>query len=136
MPDLIGKVILVVDDSASIRREVKAILQKEGCTVREAGTEFGAFNSMVEYGIPVDIILMDLSLNDANGFELIEKIRSVERFANIPIVMLTQHSDRVNVIKAKNMGIQGYIVKPIQAPLLIERIAKGLEDSRKDQNRE
>jgi two-component system chemotaxis response regulator CheY len=126
MSDLSGKVVLVVDDSSSIRREVRVILQKEGLTVREAGTEFGAFNSILEYGVLVDIILMDLSLNDVNGFDLVDKIRAVERFKDIPIIMLTQHSDRVNVVKAKNMGIQGYIVKPINPHILIERIGQVL----------
>lgn len=126
MSDLSGKVVLVVDDSASIRREVKVILQKEGLSVREAGTEFGAFNSMVEYGVPVDLILMDLSLNDVNGFDLVDKIRTVDRFKEIPIIMLTQHSDRVNVVKAKNMGIQGYMIKPINHHILIEKIGQVL----------
>lgn len=126
MPDLSGKVVLVVDDSSSIRREVRVILQKEGFTVREAGTEFGAINSILEYGVLVDIILMDLSLNDVNGFDLVDKIRAVEKFKEIPIIMLTQHSDRVNVVKAKKMGIQGYIVKPINPHILIERIGQVL----------
>lgn len=132
MADLLGKVVLVVDDSASIRREVHALLKKEGLTVREAGTEFGALNSMVEYGVPVDIILMDLSLNDANGFDLVEKIRAVERFRKIPVIMLTQHSDRHNVVIAKSMGIQGYIVKPINPPVLLEKIANALAEIHKD----
>ncbi len=131
MSDLTGKVVLVVDDSSSIRREVNVILQKEGFTVREAGSEFGTFNSMVEYGVLVDIILMDLSLNDENGFDLVDKIRAVDRFKEIPVIMLTQHSDRVNVVKAKKMGIQGYIVKPINPHILIERIGQVLGETRK-----
>ena len=131
MSDLYGKVVLVVDDSASIRREVRVLLQKEGFSVREAGTEFGTFNSMVEYGVLVDIIIMDLSLNDVNGFDLVDKIRAVDRFREIPVIMLTQHSDRVNVVKAKSMGIEGYIVKPINPHILIERIGQILGETDK-----
>lgn len=126
-----GKVVLVVDDSPSIRREVKVILQKEGFIVREAGTEFGMFNTIDEYGEVVDMILMDLTLNETNGFELVKKIRTVDRLRDIPIIMLTQHSDRQNVLTAKNMGIQGYIVKPINSHLLIERVKKVLEENNK-----
>ena len=124
-----GKVVLVVDDSPSIRREVRVILQKEGITVREAGTEFGMFNTIDEYGEVVDMILMDLTLSDTTGFELVAKIRAVDRLKNIPIIMLTQHSDRKNVLTAKDMGIQGYIVKPINSQILVERVKKALEDS-------
>lgn len=127
MFNLIGKVVLVVDDSPSIRREVRAILEKEGFTVREAGTEFGMFSSIDEYGALADIILMDLSLNDTSGFELVNKIRVMDRFRKIPIIMLTQHSDRDNVMKAKIIGVQGYIVKPINSLLLIERIRQVLD---------
>jgi DNA-binding response OmpR family regulator len=132
MSELTGKIVLVVDDSASIRREVKAILQKEGFTVREAGTEFGMFNSLTEYGIPADLVIMDLSLNDANGFDLIKKIKAVDKFGNIPVIMLTQYSDRNNVIMAKKLGIQGYIVKPINPQILLEKVGKALEGTLKE----
>lgn len=124
-----GKVVLIVDDSPSIRNEVRVILQKEGITVREAGTEFGMFNTIDEYGEVVDMILMDLTLGDTTGFELVSRVRAVERLKDIPIIMLTQHSDRKNVLKAKSMRIQGYIVKPINPQVLVERVKKALEDS-------
>ena len=126
-----GKVVLVVDDSPSIRKEVKAILEKEGFTVREAGTEFGMFSNIDEYGVLADIIIMDLSLNDTNGFELVNKIRVLDRFRDIPIIMLTQHSDKENVLKAKIIGVQGYIVKPINPLILLHKINKVLADSSK-----
>ncbi len=129
MFNVYGKVVLIVDDSPSIRREVRVILQKEGITVREAGTEFGMFNTIDEYGEVADMILMDLTLVETTGFDLVAKIRSVERFKNIPVIMLTQHSDRTNVLKAKNLGIQGYIVKPINSQILVERVKKALEAS-------
>ncbi|NLK86543.1 MAG: response regulator [Clostridiaceae bacterium] len=129
MPGFLGKVVLVVDDSSSIRRAVRAILEKEGFTVREAGSEFGLFGCMVEYGIMADIILMDLTINETNGLELVKKVRNTEKFRHIPIIMLTQHSDRANVLKAKNLDVQDYIVKPINARLLVERMEKALNDS-------
>lgn len=124
-----GKVVLIVDDSPSIRNEVRVILQKEGITVREAGTEFGMFQTIDEYGELVDMILMDLTLGGTTGFELVTKIRAVKRLRHIPIIMLTQHSDRKNVLMAKELGIQGYIVKPINPQILVERVKKALEGS-------
>ncbi len=129
MFNVYGKVVLIVDDSPSIRREVRVILQKEGITVREAGTEFGMFNTIDEYGEVADMILMDLTLVETTGFDLVAKIRAVERFKKIPIIMLTQHSDRTNVLKAKTLGIQGYMVKPINSQILVERVKKALEES-------
>lgn len=130
MNDSANKVVLIVDDSASIRKEVKIILEKEGFTVREAGSEFGVFNSIDEYGRLVDIILMDLMLTDTYGFDLIEKIRKVDRFRNIPVIMLTQLSDRETVTMAKMLGVGGYLVKPIQPRILVEKVKTVLSQPR------
>ena len=118
----LNKVILVVDDSPSIRREVKAILENEGYSVREAGSEFGMMSAIEEYGVKADLVLMDLTLNDANGFELVGKLRAADKYRYIPVIILTEHSNRENVVIAKKLGVQGYIVKPVKADLLKERI--------------
>ncbi len=46
----------------------------------------------------------------------------MEKYKNIPVVILTAHADRDNVYMAKMLGVQGYIVKPVNAELLKERI--------------
>ena len=128
MSNIFKKNVLIVDDSVSIRREVRLILEKEGYTVREAGSGFGMLNCIDEYGILVDIILMDLTLNDEYGFDLITKIRNVNRFKDIPVVIITQHSDRENVELARMIGVNGYIVKPINPHMLLERVRNVLKE--------
>lgn len=129
MENSINKTIVIVDDSPSIRKEVKAVLENNSFVVREAGSGFGLFSIIDEYGILADMILMDLTLNEEDGFDLVTKLRSVERFRNIPVIMLTQHSDRESVATARLLGVQGYIVKPVNPRLLIERVMKVLEES-------
>jgi PleD family two-component response regulator len=122
------KTIVIVDDSASIRKEVKAVLEKNSFAVREAGSGFGLFSIIDEYGVLADMILMDVVLNEEDGFDLVTKLRNVERFRNIPVIMLTQRSDRDSVTMAKLLGVQGYIIKPIDPGLLLERVRKALEE--------
>lgn len=129
MSKFIGKVAVIVDDSPSIRRAVRAMLEKNGFAVREAGSEFGLFGCLVEYGVMADVILMDLSINEDNGLALVKKVRSSEKFRHIPIIMLTQHSDRVSVLKAKYLDVQGYLVKPVNSRTLVERIEKALDSA-------
>jgi DNA-binding response OmpR family regulator len=129
MSRFLGKVALIVDDSPSIRRAVRAMLEKEGFAVREAGSEFGFFGSLLEYGVMADIILMDLSINEENGLELVKKVRNTEKFRHMPIIMLTQSSDRESVLRARDLDVQGYIVKPVNAQQLVERIEKALDGS-------
>lgn len=115
-------IILIVDDSVSIRKSVRVILEKEGYYVREAGSEFGIMNKIEEYGEITDLILMDITLNEQDGFDLVGKLRKNEKHQNIPIIMLTQHSDRDHVLSALVVGVQGYLVKPVKPDILLEKI--------------
>lgn len=117
-----GKIILIVDDANAIRKQVKALLEKEGCQVREAGSEIGMLNAMEEYGRLVELVLMDLNLNTANGFDLIGRLRTIEPYREIPVIILTEHADRENVAIARLAGVKGYLVKPVVPALLIERV--------------
>lgn len=120
--DLNRKVIMIVDDSVAIRKQVRAILEKEGCAVREAGSEIGMLNAMEEYGLTAHLVLMDLNLHMTNGFDLIAKLREVEKYRDIPVVILTERADRESVAIARMANVRGYIVKPIVPEVLIERI--------------
>lgn len=123
------KVVLIVDDSPSIRREVKVILEKSDYYIRASGSEFGMMNSIIEYGKMVDLILMDLTLNEEFGLDLIENLKAFPKYANIPVIVLTEHADRDNVEKAKILGVKGYLRKPINAELLLNKVNEVLKNS-------
>lgn len=120
--NLRGKIILIVDDSVAIRKQVRVLLEREGCVVREAGSEVGMLNALEEYGQKAQLVLMDLNLNTANGFDLIGKMRTVEAYREIPVMILTEHADRENVTIARLAGVKGYLVKPIEPVLLMDRM--------------
>jgi CheY-like chemotaxis protein len=117
-----GKIILIVDDAVAIRKQVRALLEKEGCEVREAGSEIGMLNALEEYGRKAQLVLMDLNLNTANGFDLIGRMRTIEAYRDIPVMILTEYADRENVAIARLAGVKGYLVKPIDPVLLTDRI--------------
>ncbi len=121
-----GKVVLIVDDAIAIRKQVKAILEKEGCVVREAGSEIGMFNALEEYGRKADLVLMDLNLNTANGFDLIGRMRAVALYREIPVMILTEYADRENVAIAKLASVKGYLVKPIEPAMLVARCRQAM----------
>lgn len=120
--DLRGKIILIVDDAVAIRKQVRAILEQKGCVVREAGSEIGMLNAMEEYGKMTQLVLMDLNLNTANGFDLIGRMRSIEAYRDIPVMILTEYADRENVAIARLAGVKGYLVKPVDPVVLTDRI--------------
>lgn len=121
--------VMIVEDSNTVRLEVKLLLKKIGVTLVEAANEIGMFNTMEEYGKCVDLILMDLTLKYENGFDLIKKIKSNEKYREIPIIVLTEHADVRNVLRAKELGVDGYLIKPIQKEELISRVTHYLSGS-------
>ena len=96
-----------------MRFEVKLLLQQIGLELVEAGGELGLFMQIEQYGRLADMVIMDLTLKEENGFDLIKKLKEDERYSGIPVVVLTEHADMQNVITAKQLGVDGYIRKPI-----------------------
>ncbi len=133
---MMAKKVMIVEDSATVRFQVGALLETIGVKMVEAGNEIGMFNMIEEYGECVDLIIMDLTLKHENGFDLIKKLKSSERYMNIPVLVLTEHADREYVLKARNLAVAGYLRKPIQKDKLIERVSTilGIESAKEIHN--
>ncbi|MDF2840488.1 MAG: cheY [Clostridia bacterium] len=116
------KVVLIVEDSATIRFQVKTLLKPLGIQLREAGGEIGLFNLIEEYGRLADVIIMDLTLKNEDGFQLIKKLREHDSYQDIPILVLTEHADAEHVLTAKKLGVEGYIRKPINKDFIKEKV--------------
>lgn len=116
------KTILIVDDSPSIRSQIVMIFEKHNIAVREAGSEFGMMNAIEQYGKCVDLIIMDLTLKAEHGFDLITNLKQSVKYCNIPILVLTEHADAMNVLSARQLGVDGYLRKPINVDNLLEKV--------------
>jgi DNA-binding response OmpR family regulator len=127
-----GKKILVIDDSKTIRLQIKTILKSEGVNVVEAGSEWGMFSKIDEYGTVADLVIMDITLNQDNGLELIEKLKARQDFMNIPVIIITENPEISTVLKAKELGVKSYIKKPITKDELVSRINSCLTQSSSD----
>lgn len=124
---LAGKKVMIVEDSHTVRYEVKLILEKIGISLVEVANGLGMFNVIEEYGKHVDLVIMDLTLKRENGFDLIRRLKMSEKYQNIPVLVLTEHADKANVIQAKELGVSGYLRKPIKKDELVERVTKLLD---------
>lgn len=120
------KVALIVEDSITVRFQVKVLLEQIGVSLREAGGELGLFNLIEVYGKTPDIIIMDLTLKNEDGFTLIEKLRANKAYCHIPILVLTEHADTESVLKARALGVEGYIRKPINKDSFFAKISDSL----------
>ncbi len=120
----VEKRVMIVEDSNTVRYEVKLLLKKIGVVLIEVANSIGMYNAIEEYGKIVDLIIMDLSLKNENGFDLINGLKTSESYNKIPVLILTEHADRDNVLTAKDIGVEGYLRKPINGTELLERVSK------------
>ncbi|MGD0821038.1 MAG: response regulator [Desulfomonilia bacterium] len=112
-----GKKILSVDDSASIRQLVTFTLQNEGYDVVEAVDGQDAL--VKAKSTTVDMVITDLNMPNVDGIQLIQALRSDPAFKFTPIVMLTTESAMNKKDAGKQAGATGWIVKPFKPEQLI-----------------
>jgi two-component system, chemotaxis family, chemotaxis protein CheY len=117
------KRVLIVDDSATIRQQVRLALSQAGFDVIEATDgEDGVLK--IRSDPTIDAVICDVNMPKKNGLELIEEIRSGGVNSQIPIVMLTTEGQPALVQRAKQAGAKGWIVKPFKANLLVAAMLK------------
>jgi len=121
MKEDIMKKILIVEDVEWNLDLLVQILEEDYVVVEaENGTKGLA---MAESESP-DLILMDMSLPEMDGWELAGKIRAVESIREVPIIAVTAHAMAGDEEKALEAGCNGYLPKPIDEDLLIEKIGE------------
>lgn len=109
--------ILIVEDDKTIAMGIEYALQQEGFETQvchSAGSARESINSS-DY----DLIILDVSLPDGNGFELCKMIREK---GNTPVIFLTVRDEEVNVVMGLDMGADDYITKPFRVRELVSRI--------------
>jgi DNA-binding NarL/FixJ family response regulator len=110
--------ILVVDDHALIREALRGVLKelKPDVTVEEAGTSRQALERIGSGG-DYELILLDLNLPDADGFEILETLG--ERHGGLPVVVLSGSNDRDTVARALALGALGFIPKSAPREVMV-----------------
>jgi two-component system chemotaxis response regulator CheY len=113
--------ILVVDDSATMRRMVVAALRGLGAVrFDEAQSGLEAIERL-SIG-PVDLVLLDLNMPDVHGLEVLRFVRSHHAFQRIPVVVLTTRGDEESREAALRAGATLYLTKPFAPEELAPRV--------------
>ena len=115
-----GKLILVIDDSLTIRTVVEVGLRREGYEVVccESGETALYWLASREARIP-DLILVDLHLPQMDGYSVIRCLRSQPVFKLIPVVVISRRDGITDLLKGRLVGANGYLVKPFTTEELI-----------------
>lgn len=106
--------ILLVEDNETIVMGLKYSLEQEGFNVIPAKTIKSAREKN-----GYDLVLLDITLPDGNGFDLFKEIKEEK---DIPIIFLTAKDEEINVVRGLDIGAEDYIIKPFRVKELISRI--------------
>ncbi|HYF17046.1 MAG TPA: response regulator [Ramlibacter sp.] len=131
---LAGRRVLLADDSSYNRRAVTAYLRDAGAQVVEADQGLAVLEALGSQA-PFDAVLMDLNMPGLDGLETARAIRaSGQPWSQVPVLALTAHSDAPAIEAARAAGMDGFLVKPVEAAQLYEAlgsIAQGAPPARR-----
>jgi two-component system chemotaxis response regulator CheY len=120
--------VLVVDDSAAIRKILQRVLRQTGMainTIHEAGDGQEALDLLRSRR--VDLVLTDINMPRMDGLELLAAIKRSSEWAAVPVVMITTEGGESKVAEAVRLGAAGYVRKPFTADQIKEKLAGLLE---------
>lgn len=120
-----GKFIMVIDDSPTIRVSVEMALKQLGHQIKQAENGQDALEKIKEIkkgGEEIALCLTDINMPIMNGIEFITEFRKIDKFT--PVVILTTEAEKDIIQKGKEAGASGWIIKPFQAEDLINVVKR------------
>jgi two-component system, OmpR family, KDP operon response regulator KdpE len=115
----ISSSILVADDDPAMRRLLRTILATQGYSVTEAADASGALEAAL-ISPTADLLLLDLTLPDMDGFKIIQELRASG--STMPIIVLSNRADESAKVMALDLGADDYLTKPFGARELFARM--------------
>ena len=119
--------VLVVDDSAIMRKVIEQILEMLGHEAVPAANGVEAFERLKDHD-DVKLILLDWNMPEMNGIEFLRAVKDMPDLSEIPVIMLTTESERRKMIEAIEAGAKHYLTKPFQPETLATKILQSVGD--------
>lgn len=121
-------IIACIDDSKTVQRNVKMVLEASGYRVLTITEPAKALSTIARY--QPALVLMDINMPEINGYELSRMLRQSKQFHSLPIVMLTGRDGLIDKMRAQLVGANDYITKPVPPLMLLNTIEKNLQLAR------
>jgi DNA-binding response OmpR family regulator len=112
--------ILIVDDQADNRHMLAAMLEQEGYGTLTASGGMDAMDVIARN--PPDLVLLDVSMPDMDGYAVASLLKADPKTAGIPIIMVTAHTGRGARVVGLHTGAEDYLTKPVDAPELLLKV--------------
>ena len=123
--------VLIIEDNPADVLLIRKALQERGVKCELTCFESGesALKNLVQTGrLLPDLILLDLQLPQADGVEVLSKIRGIPRFSDVPVVILTSSESRSDMQRTARLGAARYIRKPSSLEEFLRDVGGGVED--------
>lgn len=117
--------VMVVDDESEMRRLIARYIEGDGYDIIEAADGLQALELFEE--CQPDLILLDAMMPQLDGFQTCQRLQSLPGGADTPVLMVTALNDRESIRKAFEAGAIDYIPKPVNWPVLVQRVKKLIE---------
>jgi CheY-like chemotaxis protein len=138
-PSLENYTYLIVDDVLQTRRVVKRILCIVGVSVEQV-VEKGSGAEAIEWlreekPTPGTIIISDFHLGEIKGLDVLEYARSHPAYRSAPFLMITNDIHMEDLVRAKEMGVSSYLLKPLSLENIVEHVYEAIAVEEKRSNR-
>ncbi|HEX4956175.1 MAG TPA: response regulator [Thermoanaerobaculia bacterium] len=120
--------VLVVDDSATVRRLVAIALERLGCDVTAAETGLEALGKAAHGDF--DLVLLDIGLPNLDGYQVCRILHSHPRSRTVPVVMLSGRDGMVDKVRGRLAGAVDYLIKPVDFDTLRRTVARFVPERR------
>ena len=116
--------VLIVDDSAAIRKILQRVLRQTDLPLGEIheagdGTEAVELLNSRRFGL----VLSDINMPHMDGLQLLARVKEMEHMKNVPVIMITTEGGQGKVMEAVQLGATGYVRKPFTADQIKEKLA-------------
>jgi two-component system, chemotaxis family, chemotaxis protein CheY len=115
--------VMIVDDSAAIRKILKRVLDQAGVAlgvVVDAGDGVEALEKLKQQ--PVSLILSDINMPNMDGIQLLTELKANSASKHIPVIMITTEGGEAKVMEAVQLGAAGYVRKPFTSQQIKEKL--------------
>jgi two-component system, chemotaxis family, chemotaxis protein CheY len=120
------KTVLLLDDARSIRSVYSEVIRQAGFEAVTASSAEEGLQYIVDHGTP-DLIITDINMPGMSGMEFCKRVRHVA--TQTPILVMSVLSDKGLVAEARNLGVQGWMLKPVEPEYFLNKLKSVLGES-------
>lgn len=122
--------VVIIDDDVDLLFLLTRHLEKLGATTRTFSTVTEGRQFLEAHPDPVSALCVDLSLPDGNGFDVCASLKSLPRFSQVPVVLMSGRTGLDEEARAMEVGADAFLKKPFRTKVFLDRLKPLLEKRR------